>query len=209
MRVFPGEHRATGKAFRCWRETAILLSGLCAGSLAMSPAAAAGFDSAYTKLDLDGCQVLKEYEEGTGVDLKCAGYRGIPVFVSEGDLRTVVGFGTQNEIGGTFAPFNSPGTTVEWRLSGGKPFAAILRFHLDPGDGSGKTVSVLGVHTIGGNGRDSCPVGYVDASVNADANILARKVADEEAGSFACGADRPRYTGNVSEIGGSATAVRY
>lgn len=203
------------QASRCDHSFLHMATALCVLALpallvlTFAPAHAAGFDSAYTKLDLDGCEVLKEYEEGGGVDLKCAGYRGIPVFVSEGDLRTVVGFGTQNETGGTFAPFNSPGTTVEWRLSGGKPFAAILRFHLDPGDGSGQTVSVLGVHTIGGNGRESCPVGYVDASVNADANVLARKVADEEAGGFACGTDRPRYRGAVSELGGSATAVRY
>ena len=209
MTVFPGKHRAMGEGFRRPAPTATLLAGLCAGLLAISPAAAASFDSAYTKLDLDGCEVLKEYEEGSGVDLECPGYKGIPVFVSEGDLRTTVAFGEDSKNGGTFAPFNSPGTTVEWRLSGGTPFAAILRFHLDPGDGSGKTVSVLGIHTIGGNGRESCPVGYVDASVNADANVLARKVADEEAGGFACGTDRPSYRGNVSEIGGSATAVRY
>ncbi len=174
-------------------------------SLAGAPAQAAGLDSAYTKLDLDACDVLKEYEEGGGVDLKCSGYKGIPV---PEELRTVVAFGRDNQNGGTFGPFNSPGETVEWRLSGGEPFAAILRFHLDPGDGSGRTVSVLGIYTIGGKGRESCPVGYVDASVNANANVLARKVADEEARSFACGTDRPRYHGKVSELGGTATAVQ-
>ncbi|NDW06889.1 hypothetical protein [Jiella pacifica] len=177
-------------------------------SLAGAPAGAAGIDSAYTKLKLDACAVLKEYEEGGGVDLKCDGYKKIPVFVSEGDLRTVVAFGKDSRNGGTFGPFNSPGETVEWRLSGGEPFAAILRFHVDPGDGSGKTVSVLGIYTIGGKGRESCPVGYVDASVNANANVLARRVADEDVRGFACGTDRPRYHGKVSELGGTATAVQ-
>ncbi|MCE7028614.1 hypothetical protein [Jiella avicenniae] len=188
--------------------TAAVLGLVAFASLAGAPARAAGIDSAYTKLDLDACDVLKEYEEGGGIDLQCAGYAGIPVFVSEGDLRTVVAFGEESQNGGTFGPFNSPGETVEWRLSGKEPFAAILRFHLDPGDGSGKTASVLGVYTIGGKGRESCPVGYVDASVNANANVLARKVADEEARGFDCGTDRPRYHGDVSELGGTATAVQ-
>lgn len=177
-------------------------------ALTSAPAQAAGIDSAYTKLKLDACAVLKTYEEDGGVDLKCSGYRGIPVFVSEGDLRTTVAFGKDSANGASFGPFNSPGETVEWRLSGGKPFAAILRFHVDPGDGSGKTVSVLGIYTIGDAGRESCPVGYVDASVNKNANVLARQVADEAARGFACDVDRPRYHGAVSELGGSATAVR-
>ncbi|TFF21806.1 hypothetical protein E3C22_14100 [Jiella endophytica] len=170
------------------------------------PASAAGFDSAYTKLDLDSCEVLKEYEEGGGVDLKCPGYQDIPVFASEGDLRFSVDFGAPGEESATFGPFNEPGETIEWRLAGGKPFATILRFHLDPGDGSGKITDVLAVYTLSGEG--SCPVGYVDASVNRDANVLARQIADEEAQGFVCGSDRPKYRGKFSELGGSASAVQ-
>ncbi|MBO0903014.1 hypothetical protein [Jiella sonneratiae] len=206
-----GKHAAT-KAGRggavSWRGAAAALLLAAGGGLAGSPAAAAGTDSAYTKLDLDGCTVLQEYEDGGGVDLECAGYKGIPVFVSEGDLRVDVDFGEKNDDFSSFSPFNEPGETIEWRLSGGKPFAAILRFHLDPGDGSGKITDVLAVHTIAGEGRASCPVGYVDASANADANVLARAVADEVARRFACGSDKPRYRGKVSELGGTATAAQ-
>jgi hypothetical protein len=40
-----------------------------------------------------------------------------------------------------------------------------------------------------------CHIGYVDALANANANELARKIADERAGSFRCNADKPVIVG--------------
>jgi hypothetical protein len=40
-----------------------------------------------------------------------------------------------------------------------------------------------------------CHIGYVDALANANANELARKIADERAASFHCNADEPTIVG--------------
>ena len=41
-----------------------------------------------------------------------------------------------------------------------------------------------------------CHVGYVDGRANTDANILARKIADEHARDFRCGIDKAVILGN-------------
>ncbi|MEN3792220.1 hypothetical protein [Fulvimarina sp. MAC3] len=186
------------------RETRFLLTGLIIATT--FPAVAAANDSTYTKIDFDACETLFFSDEGGSVSLKCPGYRGIPVYYNEGDLRADVDFGTPNQFFETFGAFNSTGDTVEWRLAAGKPIAAILRFHLDPGDG-GEKGQVLSVHKIGFKGKAGCAIAYVDARANPNANGLAREVADDRAPSFACGTDRPTYVGKVSRSGRGATAV--
>ena len=171
------------------------------------PAAAAQNESAYTKIDFDTCETLSSSEEGGSVSLRCPGYRGIPIYYAEGDLRVDVDFGAPNSFFESFGPFNSTGDTVEWRLSRGEPVAAILRFHLDPGDG-GEKGQVLSVHKIGLEGKPGCAIAYVDARANPDANRLARQMADKLASSFACGTDRPAYAGKVGRSGMGATAIR-
>jgi hypothetical protein len=43
----------------------------------------------------------------------------------------------------------------------------------------------------------TCQIGYVDARANADANELARKIADEHARDFHCGKDEPIVLGKT------------
>ncbi len=43
----------------------------------------------------------------------------------------------------------------------------------------------------------TCQIGYVDAHANADANELARKLADEHARDFRCGKDKPIVLGKT------------
>ena len=170
---------------------------LLLAAMAFSAPAAAETASAYTKINLDQCQEQPPDPEDplqSGV-WWCKGYDGIPVRVTEGDLRFLISYGTDaaNEIaaGQTLPAFNTIGDTLEWRLARGddgvlRPFATILRFFTDSGDG--QKGQYLVVTKLGGPGQ-VCHVGYVDALLNPDANVVARQVADNAAPHFVCGKD--------------------
>ena len=162
-------------------------------SVAALPAAAqSGFTSAYTPLKLDSdCLVLDA--DDFGASWACPGYKGYPVYVSEGDLRFSLryGFNIDAEPGGqTLSPFNRLGDKLEWRLSNQSgrwmPVATIVRYHIadiDTGEDSGQVLVVT--QLVEG---DSCHIAYIDARANDDANELARAAADA-AGDFDCGTD--------------------
>jgi hypothetical protein len=173
----------------------LALGPVLAATLAAAPlpAAAETITSAYTKLDLAACAAIPPHpddplESGAW---ECDGYAGVPVYVSEGDLRFFVSFGPNAKdepaAGETLPQFNNIGPTLEWRIAGGRPFATILRFFVDPGDGSART-QVLVVTRLGPPGS-VCRVGWVDASLNPDANFVAREVADNAARRFECGVE--------------------
>ncbi len=52
-------------------------------------------------------------EESGGVELRCLGFAGIPLYVTEGDLRMDVDVGMPNGAWTSLGPFNSLGATVE------------------------------------------------------------------------------------------------
>lgn len=149
---------------------------------------------AYTTLDYDACHTLAEYEHGMGVELRCPGYGGVPLYVTEGDLRMDVDAGVPNGVWTSLAPFNSLGETIEWRLRGDEPFALIARYHLDDGGGT-PIPSRLAVLSIGREGDPGCLVGWVEAQASPDQNTAARTLADQEAEAFDCASatllDRP------------------
>lgn len=157
--------------------------------------------SQYTTLNLDACQVLKTYEESGGVDLRCDGFKDVPVYVSEGDLRFYVSYGERSDVPAQFAPFNTLGKKVEWRLDeDGQPVAAIVRHHLDisagaEDDDSPKERQVLSISSIGTKEKPGCVIGMVNASTNPNANQLARQIADHYARAFRCGVDEAGYVG--------------
>ena len=164
--------------------------------------------SAYTKFDFDkSCKVYKEYE--LGVSAKCEGYKGYPVYFEEGDLRQSLRFGhvRQDERQWeSFASFNQINDTIEWRLDKGKPFATVLRWFIqgyDPetGDITKKDTQILVVSTVGATANPvSCVVGYVNASANKNANLLARQIADQLAPDFKCGSDMPKFHGKRGKV---------
>ena len=168
---------------------------LCLILLAIAPAAA-GNRSAYTRLDLDEC---REVPPAADDPLQsgawwCDGYAGIPVYVSEGDLRFFVSYGEaareERAARTTLPPFNRIGETIEWRLGpDGRPFATIHRFFTASGDGSPEG-QVLVLTRLGSRG-EVCHMGYVDARRNPDANALARDVVDNGAAAFDCGTEAP------------------
>ncbi len=177
---------------------------------AVPATAAEPVEARYTSLDLDACTVLETVQEGVGVALVCEGLDGIPVHVTEGDLRFDVDFGVPDDRTDTFAPFHFPGTRIEWRVAGGAPFAAVLRFTIeDTGvePPSPQRGSVLGIFQVGRDGVPGCPVAYVDALLNEDANTIARQVADAFARPFRCGTDRATYVGRTGPLSGSASAT--
>jgi hypothetical protein len=169
-----------------------------------SNAASAGeTSSAYTKIDLRRqCSHARGTEVEDYGSWRCEGYAGVAVWLGGGDQHMYVSFGSNaaKEIaaGETLAPFNDfYEGVIEWRLERqpdgtARPFATIARWNVRrPSDGaSGKTSGrVLVVTRLGPGGV--CHVGYVDARANADANDLAREIADQRARVFRCGMDKP------------------
>jgi hypothetical protein len=165
----------------------------------LSPSAFAANDSAYTMIAGEGahCTTLKSNpDEGGSYLQRCAGHSGTAVFVAEGDLRTFVSYGwnAQAEIAAseTFPFFNGVGDTVEWRLRDGSPVATILRWKIDGGDGLPKGEVLVVTQLQEGN---QCWIAQISATMNPDANMLARQAADELAGNFRCGDEMPRIYG--------------
>lgn len=159
-------------------------------------------ESAYTELDLSrDCSMFEVGAEGEDfASFVCNGYLGYPVIVHSADLRESIfyGFPPAGEVPWEgFGAFNSSGPKIEWRVSveGEKrvPFATIHRWFVndDPEDPESKT-EVLVIEKVGQVAKqEGCAVGYVVASGNGKANETARKIADEQVRSFACGADEP------------------
>lgn len=170
------------------------LIGIFAAAVALGGMSQAGktFDSAYTDLTYEGdagakatCKGVSEDEEHGSVEFQCAGHDGIKVHIGEGDLRNFVGYGEngREEIayGQTFPMFNQLGDKIEWRLKDGKPVATILRWKMAADDMSGEVLVVTQLEA--GN---QCWIARVSASKNKNANELARKAADELAGTVTC-----------------------
>lgn len=168
--------------------------GLC---LLAAPAAAQRYDSAYTKLDLDDCTLYDMSD--LGGSWFCTGYKGAQYYVAEGDLRMFVSYGpdAENEMAAhqTLPRFNTVNDTLEWRLverkSGWVPFATVLRFFTEIGDGSEPDGQVLVVTKI--ETGNTCHIAYVDALRIPDANVVARQYADGMAQDFDCASDDPVY----------------
>lgn len=158
----------------------------------------------------------QEKDELLGNTAVCEGLPNYPVYFAESDLRQFVAYGGEKPEGawpGGFGQFNHVGATIEWRTKGGRPFATILRWFIEnanPQTGSPEaafTGQVLVISTVAqpsaaGGSKKSCPAGYVDTKSNADANDLAREVADAIAAEFVCGIDRPRFHGKRGPLSG-------
>lgn len=173
-----------------------LLAFFAAVSIGTAPSAGE-ISSLYTKLDLDKCKlVASNASEGGWAEFSCKGHNGINVRVAEGDLRYFVSYGpnAKNQVAATqtLSPFNTIHHTLEWRVErkGGAwvPFATILRYFWDSGDGrKGQTLVVTKL-----DGNEACQVAHIKADGNASANTQARQVADMQARGFDCAASTVR-----------------
>lgn len=168
--------------------------GLMFAGLVALPAQAMNTDSIYTDLNIDDCLVLQA--DDFGASFACPGYKGYPVWVAEGDLRFFVsfGFGAPDEIaaGQTLPAFNTVHTVLEWRMTNQsgdwRPFATILRWFSDDGVPDTKDFETLIVTKI--EPGNTCQVARIDASVTANANQIARDIADADARGFDCATDQ-------------------
>ena len=155
-----------------------------------SPATAGGFDSLSTRFDYASCPEAPSPEPGIIEVHRCTGPGGIPVtFTGEPDASFVT-FGTRPiDESPDLGSFFEAGGTAEWRIgpTGGKPFAAIIRYDYGPNIGT-LDRSRLVVYRLEGSGR-SCIMGSVDGHA-ADANAKARRLADQHAERFVCGVSR-------------------
>lgn len=131
--------------------------------------------SAYTSLDLDRCKQLDHGETPESTEWRCSGYRGVPLFVQNGDERYDVDAGVEDEDALWAHTFDYPGKTVEWRIAGGKPFAIIYR--LRSANPERPRTTVLAVELVGMRGHPGCRVATIPGSTR-NANQQARSAAD-------------------------------
>ena len=169
-----------------------------------APAFGQSIASAYTPLDLDKCRHVAGKDVEDYGEWFCAGFGGIAVYVTGGDQRSYVSYGRNAKkepaAKQTLASFNGAGKTIEWRgerTAAGilKPFATIMRWSTAVSSGDEPVRGQVLVVTRLPPGS-VCHVGYVDGRANTDANLLAQKIADEQARKFRCGADKPIVLGN-------------
>jgi hypothetical protein len=173
-------------------------AGVVALGVSASAAPAQENISTYTDLNLDECTVHSSDDMGS--TWSCAGYKGIPVMVGEGDLRFFISYGLKSTeekaAQQTLPPFNYPGQKIEWRLSsvdgGLRPFATILRFFTqrEEGEDEAQVLVVTKLET-----GSTCHVAYIDATANEDANELAREATDDMAPDFDC-EEQPQIVGD-------------
>jgi hypothetical protein len=162
---------------------------LGAALVAATPSGAAELVSAYTDLDLAKC--VETDTDEVGASYACKGLNGMPVAVSEGDLRMTVSYGdnAKDEVafGQGFGAFNRLGAKIEWLSPANNPkspVATILRWYLQQGEGPGESQILVVTQLKPGA---TCQIAWIDATANANANDLARQAAAELAGDFDCG----------------------
>lgn len=171
----------------------------CAGLIVSATAvdAVTSFQkSLFTSIDRKACTTLRTHPDGNAY--LCPGLDGFPIYLAEGDGRTFVAGGAEPDktraAQQTLKPFNTPflhsshRATVEWRFTIKEkqkvPFAMIVRYFTEM---DGRKGEVLVVTRIAG--KEACHAGYVDALANANAIVLARRIADERARVFDCQKD--------------------
>lgn len=170
-------------------------------TLSSVSAHAENFTSKYSSLSEAACSVLVEQDEQYA-KWKCnTGLAGLELYYVTSDARDTLEFSSPdarfvldlNAV--TFGAFNSLGNKLEWRgtTSDGHfaPFANILRVYVSSYNSQGEPVTVQKLAVTKINGWGTCVVGYVNASVHANANELARKLADSTARDFICGQSKP------------------
>src|SRR5438270_2648866 len=186
---------------------AAALGAVAFAMLAASPVLAETIESVTTPFNVDKCRHKAGTEPEDGGEWRCAGYAGIPVVMTEGDIRVYVSYGPRASrepaASETLGAPNGEGTSIEWRIAREqdgrrRPFATIMRWTTrvvadDPNDDDIRG-EVLVVTRLGPGGV--CPVRYVDGRQNPDANDLARRIADQHARKFRCGKDKPIVLGD-------------
>jgi hypothetical protein len=196
---------------------AFALSGLAVATFASHAVPQPTTVSAYSSMAAANC-----WSEGPGkVEDSpmrvCRGRATLVVLVNKDDKRETVSVG-YNRVDAAkepaaqtfFGPFNSALPAIEWRIVGNNPFAMIQRWRIADivdqtiSNGGGPDVKpLLVVSRLPPGGV--CPVAYVDAEANPNADELARQAADQIAPDFKCGTDQAKVLGTPGRAAELAT----
>jgi hypothetical protein len=162
--------------------------------------------SAYSSLAARNCWIDGPGRVEDSPTRVCRGKATLVVLVSKDDKRETISVGRNRDEAAKepaaqtfFGPFNSALPSIEWRIAGNNPFAMIQRWR----------IADMVDQTIGSAGADAkpllvvsrlppgavCPVAYVDAAANPNADELARQAADQIARDFKCGSEEAKVLG--------------
>jgi len=164
--------------------------------------------SAYSSMLAQNCWIDGPGRVEDSPTRVCHGKSTLVVLVSKDEHRETVSVGRNRDEAAKepaaqtfFGPFNSALPSIEWRIAGNNPFAMIQRWR----------IADIVDRTIGGGGGGSdakpllvvsrlppgavCPIAYVDAAANPNADELARQAADQVARDFKCGSDQAKVLG--------------
>jgi hypothetical protein len=196
---------------------ALVLTGLAVAPFASRAAPQPIVVSSYSSLAAANCWIEGPGRVEDSPTRVCRGKATLVVLVSKDDKRETVSVG-HNRIEAAkepaaqtfFGPFNSALPAIEWRLAGNNPFAMIQRWRIadivdrtisNGGGPDAKPLLVVSRLPPGG----VCPVAFVDAEVNPDADELARQAADQIARDFTCGTDQAKVLGTPGRAAELAT----
>ena len=160
--------------------------------------------SAYSSLAAQNCWIDGPGRVEDSPVRVCRGKATLVVLVSKDDHRETISVGRNRDEAAKepaaqtlFGPFNSALPSIEWRIAGNNPFAMIQRWRIadivDQTIGASDAKSLLVVSRLPPGAV--CPVAYVDAATNPNADELARQAADQIARDFKCGSDEAKVLG--------------
>jgi hypothetical protein len=196
---------------------AVVLAGLAVATLASRAATQPIVVSSYSSVAAANCWIDGPGRVEDSPTRVCRGKATLVVLVSKDDKRETVSAG-RNRVEAAkepaaqtfFGPFNSMLPTIEWRLAGNNPFAMIQQWRIativdqtisNGGGPDAKPLLVVSRLPPGG----VCPVAYVDAEANPNADELARQAADRIARDFRCGTDQAKVLGTPGRAAELAT----
>jgi hypothetical protein len=195
----------------------LALTGLAVATFASHAAPQPIVVSSYSSMAAANCWIEGSGRVEDSPTRVCRGRATLVVLVSKDDKRETVSVG-HNRVEAAkepaaqtfFGPFNSALPTIEWRTAGNNPFAMIQRWRIadivdqtasSGGGPDAKPLLVVSRLPPGG----VCPVAYIDAEANSNADELARQAADQIARDFKCGADHAKVLGAPGRAADLAT----
>ena len=143
-----------------------------------------GFQSAYSNLNLENCEIIGSNAESTDKTYKCDGYQNMSVFARDGDGRFTLAAGQTPDFLVERQPFNTPGEKIEWRLKDGEPHAIIYRLNFQGPKSDEAGEGVLVVASLPANGQSGCAQALVKQG--SDQLNAARRYADMINGESDC-----------------------
>jgi hypothetical protein len=142
----------------------------------------------------DTCKTLQGQWESVG--WRCPGPPGYSLVYSAGEEESGIAFGRSGsekelttDVSWSGSTMDALGTRAEWRMLGGRPFAAIVaRWRTLESDKTNSSALELLIVRV--TERGDCAIAAVGA-LKPSALEDARKIADERGPSFRCGVDKP------------------